>query len=54
MLRKRKKKYVWEIRNAGWGGHQTSLVLAEGFQPFAVTYSEGNHTIWYRKKVLAA
>jgi hypothetical protein len=42
---------VYEIRfqSAGWGGHQVLLHLTEGWEPFGVSDSFGNHIIWFRR-----
>ena len=38
------------ISSAGWGGHQVLLHLSSGWEPFAVSDSFGNATIWFRRE----
>ena len=55
MFRK-KKRYVWEMRWADFGGNQIVLALAEGWEPFAVlagTSPEAPTRIWMRRRKLA-
>lgn len=48
---KRRKAYEISIASAGWGGHEVLLHLTQGWAPFGVSDSSGNHIIWFRKKV---
>jgi hypothetical protein len=46
----RRKQYEIKIHNAGWGGHQVILHLSQGWEPFGVSDSSGNHIIWFRRR----
>jgi len=53
----RRRKTVWELSQAGWGGHEVLLHLTAGWEPFAVsteqTDSGPQFIIWFRRKVPA-
>jgi len=50
-----KKKKVYEIAQAGWGGHEVVLHLSEGWEPFSVQTIQNDFgwqtIIWFRRLV---
>jgi hypothetical protein len=48
-LKYKKRTYEIKIQSGSWGGHQVLLHLSDGWEPFAVSDSSGNHIIWFRK-----
>lgn len=46
-----RKDYEIRIQQWGWGGHEVFLHLEDGWEPFGVSDSFGNHMIWFRKNV---
>lgn len=40
---------TWEIRHVEYASPKIARVLAEGWEPFAVTDYQGEATIWLRR-----
>jgi len=50
-----RKKKVYELSQAGWGGHEVFLHLTAGWEPFNVVVIETDlgpqYIIWFRRLV---
>lgn len=54
-MRLRRKRKVWELSQAAWGGHQVLMHLTAGWEPFAITEEETvlgtQWIVWFRRQV---